>query len=219
MPINADHKLTVNIVTASLQWQWTTQVGIQIRTLEQNDTEASRLTAIIQYLPGTQNIRQCHPHGEEIFVLEGTLQDEFGDYPAGTYLKNPPGFSHQPFSQTGCIIFAKLNYLQNQDHQRTVINTADMAWLPGLVEGLKVLPLSEFQGKHTALVRWQPGTQFQPHRHYGGEEILVLKGMFQDEHGDYAQGVWLRSPHLSHHQPYSEPGCTILVKVGHLDID
>jgi anti-sigma factor ChrR (cupin superfamily) len=108
--------------------------------------------------------------------------------------------------------------MQPNDTQRIVIETRTTEWLPGLIDGLSVMPLSEFQGEHTALVRWQPETYFQAHRHFGGEEILVLEGTFQDEYGDYPSGTWLRSPHMSAHQPYSKTGCTILVKVGHLDI-
>jgi anti-sigma factor ChrR (cupin superfamily) len=86
----------------------------------------------------------------------------------------------------------------------------------GLVAGLTVLPLSEFGTQHTAMVRWAPGTFFNPHRHHGGEEIFVVEGVFSDEHGSYPAGSWLRSPHLSQHQPFSRKGCLILVKTGHL---
>jgi anti-sigma factor ChrR (cupin superfamily) len=84
------------------------------------------------------------------------------------------------------------------------------------VEGLKVLPLNTFETQNTALVRWAPQTFFNPHRHWGGEEILVIEGVFSDEHGDYPAGSWLRSPHMSQHQPFSREGCLILVKTGHL---
>jgi anti-sigma factor ChrR (cupin superfamily) len=69
---------------------------------------------------------------------------------------------------------------------------------------------------HTALVRWEPGTRFQAHQHLGGEEILVLEGVFEDERGAYPAGTWLRNPHGSRHSPFSTTGCLIYVKVGHL---
>ena len=92
------------------------------------------------------------------------------------------------------------------------------AWFAGLVPGLSVLPLSEFGSQHTALVRWAPGTRFNAHRHHGGEEIYVLDGVFEDEFGRYPAGTWIRSPHLSAHRPFSDEGCTIFVKTGHLPI-
>lgn len=89
-----------------------------------------------------------------------------------------------------------------------------------MVAGLTVLPLDEHGTQHTAMVRWAPGTYFNPHRHQGGEEIFVVDGVFEDEHGRYPQGTWLRSPHMSQHQPFSREGCTIFVKTGHLpDVD
>jgi anti-sigma factor ChrR (cupin superfamily) len=79
------------------------------------------------------------------------------------------------------------------------------------------MPLHQFEEEHIALVQWAPNTQFQPHRHWGGEEIFVLKGTFYDEHGVYPTGSWLRSPHLSQHTPYTkDDGALIYVKTGHL---
>jgi anti-sigma factor ChrR (cupin superfamily) len=157
-----------------------------------------------------------HELGEEILVLEGTLGDELGSYGPGTYLKNPPGSRHAPFSEDGCILFVKLRHLDPADTDRIVVNTALAPWHRGMVEGLTVMPLSEFQTTHTAMVRWVPGTYFNPHRHFGGEEIFVVDGVFSDEHGSYRQGSWIRSPHLSQHKPFSVEGCLILVKTGHL---
>ena len=90
------------------------------------------------------------------------------------------------------------------------------AWRPGLVDGLAVMPLHHFGSEHVALVRWAPGTQFQPHGHWGGEEIFVLDGVFADELGAYPQGTWLRNPTGSRHTPFSEAGTLIYVKTGHL---
>jgi anti-sigma factor ChrR (cupin superfamily) len=153
--------------------------------------------------------------GEEIFVLEGIFSDEYGDYPAGTYIRNPPNSCHSPFSREGCVIFVKLNQFHPNDQERVVIETPSQPWLPGQ-GGLTVMPLHEFETQHTALVRWPAGERFVPHRHWGGEEILVLQGEFCDEHGRYPSGTWIRSPHMSEHFPYVEEETIIFVKVGHL---
>ena len=110
----------------------------------------------------------------------------------------------------------KVRQFDADDTVRIMIDTKNEVFRQGLVPGLSVLPLHEFGTEHAALVRWAPGTKFQPHMHWGGEEILVLEGVFSDEHGDYPAGTWIRSPHRSVHNPYSEPGCLIYVKVGHL---
>ncbi len=154
--------------------------------------------------------------GEEVMVLDGVLTDGSGNYGKGTYLKNPSGSVQTCESASGCTLFVKRHHLEPDDDRRIVVESAAMPWYRGLVDGLSVMPLSEFGTQHTALVRWAPGTRFNPHRHYGGEEIYVVDGVFEDEHGRYPAGTWLRSPHLSAHCPFSIEGCTIFVKTGHL---
>lgn len=154
--------------------------------------------------------------GEEILVLDGTLTDAHGTWSAGAYLRNPPGWDGQLYSESGCMVFIKRYVFKADDTALVRHDTASMQWRPGLVSGLSVLPLHEHAGEHVALVRWQPETFFQSHTHYGGEEILVLDGVFADEYGSYPAGSWLRSPHMSRHQPFSREGCTIFVKIGHL---
>ena len=97
------------------------------------------------------------------------------------------------------------------------MNTENKIWLPGLVKGLEVLPLHNFEHENTALVKWDANTQFNLHRHYGGEEIFVIEGTFYDEHGSYPKYTWIRSPHMSQHTPYTlNDGAVIFVKTGHL---
>jgi anti-sigma factor ChrR (cupin superfamily) len=160
---------------------------------------------------------QAHHHelGEEILVLAGTFSDETGHYPAGTYIMNPPGSSHAPFSESGCTLFVKLRHLGSDQVVREIVDTTAAPWLQGMVPGLNVMPLMQ-QGSGSTLVKWAPQTFFNPHRHYGGEEIFVVDGVFEDEHGRYPAGSWIRSPHMSLHQPFSKEGCTIFVKTGHL---
>lgn len=216
MQLNTSLSERVVVESAGLPWVDSPIAGIERRLLERDGGEVARATSIVRYAPGSSFSRHTHDLGEEIFVLEGVLTDESGSYPAGTYIKNPPGSSHAPGSETGCTLFVKLRHMDPADSQRTVVDTRSATWLPGLVPGLTVLPLAEFESQHTALVRWAPGTQFNPHRHYGGEEIFVLEGVFEDEQGRYPAGTWIRSPHLSTHRPFSREGCTILVKSGHL---
>lgn len=214
--IHADETERCVVNSEQLDWLASPQSQVQRRLLARDGGEVARATSIVRYAPGARFNAHLHALGEEILVLEGTLSDELGDYGPGSYLKNPPGSSHAPYSADGCTLFVKLRHLQPQDSERVVVDTRHARWRQGMVEGLTVLPLSEFGTTHTALVRWAPGTFFNPHRHYGGEEIFVVEGVFEDEHGHYPQGCWIRSPHLSQHQPFSREGCLILVKTGHL---
>jgi anti-sigma factor ChrR (cupin superfamily) len=112
-------------------------------------------------------------------------------------------------------LFVKLRHLGPDQVVREVIDTTTAPWYQGMVPGLNVMPLMQ-QGSGSTLVRWAPQTFFNPHRHYGGEEIFVVDGVFEDEHGRYPAGSWIRSPHMSLHKPFSKEGCTIFVKTGHL---
>ncbi len=215
MKINSDISQRVVIQQASLPWIDTAWAGIQYRALERGDDEMSRASSMIRFMPGSTMSSNCEL-GEEILVLDGVLSDESGSYGKGDYIKHPPGSSHAYESESGCLLFIKQQHLEIEDAQRILVQTASHPWYQGLVDGLSVMPLSEFGTNHTALVRWAPGTRFNAHRHFGGEEIYVLDGVFEDEFGRYPVGTWMRSPHLSAHCPFSLAGCTILVKTGHL---
>ncbi|WP_458071901.1 cupin domain-containing protein [Rhodanobacter sp. BL-MT-08] len=216
MQINADWSQRVVMDANAMDWVDSPSPGIQRKMLERDGEEVARATTVVRYAPGSHFSRHVHDHGEELFVLDGEFCDATGRFGAGSYIRNPPGSAHAPWSERGCTLFVKLRYFDPLDQARVVAHTHDTPWLPGLVPGLSVMPLHAFQTEHTALVRWAPGTYFNPHRHFGGEEILVVDGVFEDEHGRYPAGSWIRSPHLSSHQPFSREGCTILVKTGHL---
>lgn len=216
--LNTDFSQRVVLDTLALPWQASPSPQVWRRQLERDGGECARATSIVRFEAGARFAEHGHEFGEEIIVLEGVFSDEHGDYGPGTYIKNPPGSQHAPFSREACTLFIKLRHLDPADHGRVVINFTEGGWRRGMVPGLSVLPLSEFETQHTAMVRWAPETFFNPHRHYGGEEIFVVEGVFADEFGEYPAGTWLRSPHLSMHKPFSREGCLIFVKTGHLPV-
>lgn len=215
--INMNFHQRVVIDTHAQDWIASPAKGVWRKPLEREDAESGHTTSIVRYEPGSKFSSHPHPFGEEILVLEGVFSDEHGDYPAGSYLRNPPGSQHAPFSEQGCVILVKLNQFASHDLTQVRINTKQQDWLPG-IGGLQVMPLHDFEHEHVALVKWPAGERFQPHRHFGGEEIFVLSGSFIDEHGRYPKGSWLRSPHMSEHFPYVEEETVIWVKTGHLPI-
>ena len=219
MQLRSDWSRREVVDASALDWLPSPSAGVERKMLERDGDEVARATSIVRYAPGSRFDNHVHALGEELFVLDGEFCDETGCYGSGSYIRNPPGSSHAPWSDTGCVLFVKLRYFDPNDHARVVVHTREEPWLPGLVPGLSVMPLHDFRTAHTALVRWAPNTYFNPHRHYGGEEILVVEGTFEDEHGRYPAGSWIRSPHLSQHKPFSREGCIILVKTGHLISD
>jgi anti-sigma factor ChrR (cupin superfamily) len=211
--MNRDEKLVVN--TESLEWIDSPSAKVKRKQLEREKEESGQVTSIVEYKPGAKFAQHSHPLGEEIFVISGEFADESGRYPAGTYIRNPPGSAHSPFSEKGCVLFVKLNQFLSQDSERVVVESEKLNWQQGH-GSLKVKPLHSIEGRGTALVLWPIAAKFQKHSHWGGEEIFVLSGTFQDEFSDYPKGTWIRSPHLSEHNPFSEEGCLILVKTGHI---
>ncbi len=206
------------VLPGDYEWVPSPMPGVERMMLDRIGDEVARATSLVRYAPNSEFTPHTHGGGEEFLVLEGTFADEQGQYPAGTYVRNPVGTRHTPkIGPDGCTIFVKLHQFDPEDTKPVVIDTRSAQWFPGLVEGLQVLPLHEYGTEHVALVRWAPNTRFNSHRHWGGEEILVLEGTFHDEHGSYPKGSWLRSPHHSQHQPCTkDDGALILVKTGHL---
>ncbi|MDO6455076.1 cupin domain-containing protein [Neptunomonas phycophila] len=216
--LNADFDQRVVIQPEDFQWVPSPMPGVERMMLDRIGDEIARATSIVRYAPHSQFSSHTHDGGEEIFVLDGVFADEHQPYPQGSYLRNPIGTSHTPnIGKEGATIFVKLHQFNERDTEQKAIDTTQQMWHPGLVDGLTVMPLHEFEGEHVALVKWAPNTQFKAHQHWGGEEILVIAGTFYDEHGSYPAGTWLRSPHMSQHTPFTkEDGALIYVKTGHL---
>ena len=215
--LNMDFNKRVVIETQQKSWLESSQPGVFCIPLATEATAAGHVTSLVRYEAGASIANNQHGLGEEIMVVEGTVSDEDGDYPSGHYFRYPPGYFHTLQSKDGCVLLVKLHQFKNNDDQVIHVDTRDGDWYAGYGD-LEVMPLHNFEGESTALVHWPAGAHFQPHFHGGGEEIYVLHGEFIDEHGRYPAGSWIRSPHMSKHDPYVKEDTLILVKVGHLRI-
>jgi anti-sigma factor ChrR (cupin superfamily) len=218
MNLRADFARREVVLPGGEEWRPSPMAGVERYMLDRIGKTAARETAIIRYAAGARFTGPSHGGGEEFLVLAGSVHDGAGDYPARTYVRNPIGPAHTSWAgPDGAVLFLKLRQFTTADAERVVIDTRAARWYQGMVPGLTVLPLHEGDPEHVALVRWAPFTRFRRHHHWGGEEILVLDGVFEDEHGRYPQGSWLRSPHMSEHNPFTgADGALIYVKTGHL---
>jgi anti-sigma factor ChrR (cupin superfamily) len=144
MELHADLSQRALFDSNALDWTPSPMAGVERRMLDRHGEEVARATSLVRYAPGSRFERHSHGGGEEILVLEGTFSDEQGDYPAGTYLRNPVGSNHAPSCEPGCTILVKLQQMHPADQQRLVIDTTNSTWVPGLVRGLEVLPLHAF---------------------------------------------------------------------------
>lgn len=180
--------------------------------------ESGQVTSVVRYEPRSRFPAHDHPDGEEILVLEGMFSDEHGHWPAGTYLLNPEGFRHAPFSEPGCVLFVKLRQFPGRERRHVVVDTSKLPWEPTATPSLSRKHLYQQPGFSdvTRLERWAPGSDPGTSCHEQGAEFFVLEGEFADEAGVYSPGFWLRLPAGSVHHPRSERGCTLYVKRGGL---
>jgi anti-sigma factor ChrR (cupin superfamily) len=216
MLINADLSQRAVIDTKSLPWTPSPMAGVERKLLERDGGEVARATSLVRYAAGSRFEAHEHGGGEEILVIDGTFSDENGDYPAGTYLRNPPGSSHAPFSATGCTLFVKLRQFAPDDLKRVVIDTSAAAFQPGKTDAYDELMLHQHGLERIYLLRWHSGKSFPMHIHRGGEEIFILSGRYADEHGSYPAGTWVRAPVGSSHTPCETEGALFYAKLGHL---
>ena len=218
MNINADLSQRAVVHSEDLPWVESPLPGVHRRMLERDGDEVARATSIVRYAPNSAFSPHTHGGGEEFFVLEGVFSDESGNFGPGMYVRNPPGSKHTPRSDAGCTIFVKLRQMAQGDQEFVRVDTTRASWQPGIARGASVLPLFERGAERVRLVKLSPGARLERHDHPGGEEILVLDGAFEDEHGRYPKGTWLRNPPGSAHSAFSPEGCTLYVKTGHLAV-
>lgn len=204
--MNDNYETRVLINTNDLEWENTQNKGIYKKLLSKKEDEE---TSILKIEESSKLNNNSKINSVEIFVLEGIYKNEFGEFKSGTYLNLPNENEAFVSSNTGCVIFRKENC--DKGVENIIIDTNSTPWLSGQ-GNLEVMPLYT----QTALVKWPQNERFIPHKHWGGEEIFVLKGRFMDEYGIYPKGSWIRSPHLSTHFPFVEEETIIFVKTGHL---
>jgi len=218
IPINGDLSVRVRTDASTMEWQPSPSGTVWRRRLHLvGGAESGQVTSIVRYEPDSSFPAHDHPDGEEILVLDGVFSDEHGDWPAGTYLLNPEGFRHAPFSRGGCLLFVKLR--QYAGPRRHVALRSDREkWQRDARTGIEVLPLyadPEFPDA-MRLERWAPGTGPIERVFPGGAEILVLRGSLRDDEGPLGTLGWLRLPRGAGYGAASPEGCELYVKTGAL---
>lgn len=212
MKLNTDHTLRI-VLDASAVY-----AGSGQQPLEKH-LDANHASIGIEAYPAGASWSHAGKQLLEILVLRGQLKVGSEELGVNSYIRVSPGVSLALQTAAGCVLYINQRDSAESAEQSFALHGDQLDWRQGMVPGLKVTSLHQGDTKHTALVRWAPDTRFNPHTHVGGEEILVLEGIFRDEHGAYPTGTWIRSPHLSTHKPYTgAEGATILVKVGHLQV-
>ncbi len=209
MNLNADFTRRVVILSEAMDWTASPMPGVDRRMLDRIGDEVARATSIVRYAPCSHFSAHTHTGGEEFIVLDGVFQDEHGDYPAGTYVRNPPTTFHTPRSEAGCTIFVKLWQFDPADRTQFRVDMAAAA-----INGTAILHQDAFE-----VVRYLrlPPNATLAEDIPGGAEVLVLEGTLSEGGDTLPRGGWLRLPQgAALHAVAGAGGATLWIKTGHL---
>jgi quercetin dioxygenase-like cupin family protein len=214
MEVNADFTKRALIHSADAPWIASPMAGVDRRMLDRIGDEVARATTIVRFAPGSQFSPHTHTGGEEFIVLEGVFQDEHGDYPAGTYVRNPPTTRHRPGSDKGCTIFVKLWQFDMAD--RTQFRKEMALPESTMVKGIATLELHRDARETVSYHHIEADTGFEVDAP-GGIEILVLEGSMTESGDPLKTGSWLRLPEGTPLQAKAgQNGARVWMKTGHL---
>lgn len=214
MKIHADFDKAVQLDTESMPWVASPMAGVERKMLDRVGGEVARATSIVRYAPNSQFSAHTHTGGEEFFVLDGVFQDEHGDYPTGTYVRNPPTTRHTPRSDEGCVIFVKLWQFASEDRDQFQKNMD--AELPAASDGIAKAVLYKDDREHVSYYQINGDTALTLSAE-GGIELYVLHGSLINAQKSLAKGTWLRLPIGQSWKGHAgKEGARFWMKSGHL---
>lgn len=210
MNLNANFDERVIVHSDEVEWKASPMPGVDRRMLDRIGDEVARATTIVRYAPESKFSAHTHTGGEEFIVIAGVFQDEHGDFPVGTYVRNPPTSSHTPGSNEGCTIFVKLWQFDPDDRTQITIDMNDE------LKNTDKAVLFEDARETVSVQNWNAGESVAIDLPQGGE-FLVLEGGFNDGEDDLRKHSWLRLPQGSQlNAKAGDNGAKVWVKTGHL---
>ena len=214
MELNSDFSERVVIHSDVLEWQASPMKGVDRRMLDRIGGEVARATTIVRYAPNSHFSAHTHTGGEEFIVLDGVFQDEHGDFPAGTYVRNPPTTSHTPGSEPGCTIFVKLWQFDMDDRNQFRKNMADE--LGAQVDGVAKAVLHKDDREEVSYYHLDAGAYLSV-KDAGGIELLMIDGSMSEGGDELRTGSWLRVPKGALLKTVAgAEGAKVWMKTGHL---
>lgn len=215
MNINADFGKRVVVDTANVDWVPSPMAGVERKMLDRMGAESGHATSVVRYAPHSRFAAHTHSGGEEYLVLEGTFSDEHGDFPKGSYVRNPIGSAHTPYSEQGCIIFVKLCQFAEDDTNQFAVHTVNSEW-ERVAEGLDRQILHQHCAETVQLLRLRADAAYHISRETSGAELLVLEGRIEESDEAFAAGTWIRNPvgYATTIKPLGE--AVVYLKTGHL---
>jgi anti-sigma factor ChrR (cupin superfamily) len=215
MRLNDDFTARALVRFAENDWVASPMPGVERKMLDRIGDEVARATTIVRFAPGSAFSAHTHDGGEEYLVLEGTFQDEDGDFPVGSYVRNPPTTSHTPAAMEGATILVKLHQFDPADRTQVQIDSNAVDWAQD-GEGVSRLALHDDDRETVMMERWAPGTTRRIEAS-GGLELLVIDGALTQGGDTLTRWDWLRLPVGSSFEAVAgEAGAQVWIKIGHL---
>ncbi len=214
MRVNADFTKTVTIPASAREWVASPAAGVERAMLDRIGGEVARATTIVRFAPDSYFDSHTHTGGEEFIVLKGVFSDQYGDFPEGSYVRNPIGTAHKPHTEDGCEIFVKLWQFDSADDRQFSVDM-NAAKLVATEEGDRAAILHQFGDEHVSLREARAGSSAKV-PFSGGGEILLLQGDLTVDGQDLEEGGWTRLPVGSTARLESAAGARYWRKTGHL---
>ena len=217
MKLNTEFNKRASMHAAAQDWVPSPMPGVERKMLDRIGEEVARATSIVRYAPESAFSEHTHGGGEEFLVLDGTFQDEHGDYPTGTYVRNPPTSHHRPGAKDGCTIFVKLWQFAPEDRTFVTLDTSKLSLEPMEGQsGAKAATLFRDDRETVRIVELAPNAHLDLTPE-GGIETLCLEGSFTESGEAFSPRSWLRLPvGTALSLIAGDKGCRLWTKEGHL---
>lgn len=208
MKLNADFTKRAAMFYADTPWVKSPAAGVERKMLDRIGDEVARATTIVRFAPGSAFAAHTHDGGEEYLVLDGVFQDETGDFPKGSYVRNPPTTRHTPSAAEGAIILVKLHQFDPDDRTEVQVDSNDF-------QGSKSALFSD-DTEQVRIEVW-PADQTVVCDDTGGIEMFVLEGGFVQGGDAFGPWDWLRLPSDQGFKGRTGVnGARVWIKSGHL---
>ncbi len=206
MLVNADFTQRAAVHFDQTEWVASPAAGVERKMLDRIGEEVARATTIVRFAPGSAFSAHTHDGGEEYLVLDGVFQDETGDFPVGSYVRNPPTSSHTPSASEGATILVKLHQFDPDD--RTEVRRS--------INGGGNIDLFKDAHEDVQVQTWGAGEHIELDADKGFE-VFVIEGGFAEAGEEFGTWDWLRLPPGSRFAAVAgEGGARVWIKSGHL---
>jgi anti-sigma factor ChrR (cupin superfamily) len=206
------------ISISDLPWQ-ERQPGVRAKSLWA-DPATKRQAVLSRIEAGAKLPLHRHAGDELLFVVEGSLSDDFGTVTAGNMGYRPNGCVHTVSTANGATVLAIITGGVEPLSQREsgpasqIFTLCDLPWVDARPSVRQKRIWEDKAGERRAiLTRFEPGATLPRHRHVGDELIFVIEGANADESGPVTTGNMNYRPNGCVHTVTTKNGVTMLAVV------